>query len=178
MSLRLESRYSRTKNRYSKKRKKYQVVIAVVSHLFPFRTEKLSPLAPMVLHSNAGEQAAAFFYKLKPWRQRCLQGSLVFILSFFCIAFGILFALSRLLSVLSSELFCVYSVFFPYCIPNRLVLLLSFFRVTFGILLCLFCLSLELPWEPFCVCIVFALCLFCFCLFFVLFSNRISISSV
>ena len=32
-----------------------QVVIAVVSHLFPFRTEKLSPLAPMVLQCNAGE---------------------------------------------------------------------------------------------------------------------------
>ena len=26
-----------------------------VSHLFPFRTEKLSPLAPMVLQCNAGE---------------------------------------------------------------------------------------------------------------------------
>jgi hypothetical protein len=33
----------------------YQVVIAAGSHLFPFRTEKLSPPAPMVLHSNAGE---------------------------------------------------------------------------------------------------------------------------
>ena len=33
----------------------YQVVIAVGSHLFPFRTEKLSPPAPMVLQCNAGE---------------------------------------------------------------------------------------------------------------------------
>ena len=33
----------------------YQVVIAVGFHLFPFRTEKLSPLAPMVLQYNAGE---------------------------------------------------------------------------------------------------------------------------
>ena len=33
----------------------HQVVIAVGSHLFPFRTEKLSPLAPMVLQCNAGE---------------------------------------------------------------------------------------------------------------------------
>ena len=32
-----------------------QVVIAAGSHLFPFRTEKLSPLAPMVLQCNAGE---------------------------------------------------------------------------------------------------------------------------
>ena len=36
-------------------RKKYQVVIAAGSHLFPFRTEKLSPFAPMVLQCNAGE---------------------------------------------------------------------------------------------------------------------------
>ena len=36
-------------------RKIYQVVIAAGSHLFPFRTEKLSPLAPMVLQCNAGE---------------------------------------------------------------------------------------------------------------------------
>ena len=34
---------------------RHQVVIAVGSHLFPFRTEKLSPLAPMVLQCNAGE---------------------------------------------------------------------------------------------------------------------------
>jgi len=31
------------------------VVIAAGSHLFPFRTEKLSPFAPMVLQCNAGE---------------------------------------------------------------------------------------------------------------------------
>ena len=36
-------------------KKIHQVVIAVGAHLFPFRTEKLSPLAPMVLHCNAGE---------------------------------------------------------------------------------------------------------------------------
>ena len=33
----------------------YQVVIAAGFHLFPFRTEKLSPLAPMVLQCNVGE---------------------------------------------------------------------------------------------------------------------------
>ena len=32
-----------------------QVVIAAGFHLFPFRTEKLSPPAPMVLQCNAGE---------------------------------------------------------------------------------------------------------------------------
>ena len=35
--------------------KRIRVVIAAGFHLFPFRTEKLSPLAPMVLHRNAGE---------------------------------------------------------------------------------------------------------------------------
>ena len=35
--------------------KSNQVVIAAGSHLFPFRTEKLSPPAPMVLQCNAGE---------------------------------------------------------------------------------------------------------------------------
>ena len=34
---------------------RHQVVIASGSHLFPFRTEKLSPPAPMVLQCNAGE---------------------------------------------------------------------------------------------------------------------------
>ncbi len=33
----------------------YQVVIAAGFHLFPFRTEKLSLLAPMVLQCNVGE---------------------------------------------------------------------------------------------------------------------------
>ena len=33
----------------------FKVVIAAGSHLFPFRTEKLSPPAPMVLQCNAGE---------------------------------------------------------------------------------------------------------------------------
>ncbi len=32
-----------------------QVAIAVGFHLFPSRTEKLSPRAPMVLRRNAGE---------------------------------------------------------------------------------------------------------------------------
>ncbi len=32
------------------------VVIVAVSHLFPFRTEKLSPPTPMVLQRNVGEQ--------------------------------------------------------------------------------------------------------------------------
>ena len=39
------------------------VAIAPVSHLFPSRTEKLSPVAPMVLRCNAGEQEAAHFFQ-------------------------------------------------------------------------------------------------------------------
>ena len=34
---------------------KIKVVIAARSHLFPFRTEKLSSLTPMVLHLVVGE---------------------------------------------------------------------------------------------------------------------------
>ena len=37
------------------KRDKIMVVIATGIHLFPFRTEKLSPLAPMVLLYQVGE---------------------------------------------------------------------------------------------------------------------------
>ena len=33
----------------------FWVVIASGFHLFPFRTEKLSPFAPMVLQCNVGE---------------------------------------------------------------------------------------------------------------------------
>ena len=156
----------------------------MVSHLFPFRTEKLSPLAPMVLHSNAGEEAAAFFYKLKPWRQRCLQGSFVFILSFFCVIFGIPFALFclllcylrnpfcfilssfrivfgaflclfRLFPVLPSESFGVAPVFSLCYLRNPLVFILSFFRIAFGALLCLYCFCFVLILFLFIFCVVF-----------------------
>ena len=36
-------------------KKIFLVVIATVFHLFPSRTEKLSPSSPMVLQCNAGE---------------------------------------------------------------------------------------------------------------------------
>ena len=47
--------YASPASNASPTRKSYQVVIAAGSHLFPFRTEKLSPPAPMVLQCNAGE---------------------------------------------------------------------------------------------------------------------------
>ena len=48
------------------------VVIALVFHLFPFRTEKLSPPAPMVLRIAGEEVAAIFFQSLlqeNAWRR-------------------------------------------------------------------------------------------------------------
>ena len=49
------SHFSLLTSHFSFERSDIQVVIAAGSHLFPFRTEKLSPLAPMVLQCNAGE---------------------------------------------------------------------------------------------------------------------------
>ena len=43
-------------------------------HLFPFRTEQLSPVAPMVLPSPAGESVAANLFKLCPPRLRAAGG--------------------------------------------------------------------------------------------------------
>ena len=37
------------------------VVIALVFHLFPFRTEKLSPTAPMVLRKRESRSPPSFF---------------------------------------------------------------------------------------------------------------------
>ena len=39
---------------------KLKVTIAVVFHLLPFRTEKLSPPAPMVLHSRESRSSPIF----------------------------------------------------------------------------------------------------------------------
>ena len=45
-------------------KKRYQVLIVVGSHLFPFRTEKLSPLTPMVLRK--WESRSPPFFKRVP----------------------------------------------------------------------------------------------------------------
>src|SRR5690606_8010471 len=42
---------------------------SVGAHLFPFRTEKLSPIAQMVLRHSVGEYVAAFFSKACLFRQ-------------------------------------------------------------------------------------------------------------
>ena len=52
-----------------------QAVIAAGSHLFPSRTEKLSPLAPMVLHTR-GRVGSRHFYE-KPRAQQCVRGFLI-----------------------------------------------------------------------------------------------------
>ena len=43
-----------------------QVVIVSGFHLFPFRTEKLSPSAPMVLHTRGRVGSRRFFRKRSP----------------------------------------------------------------------------------------------------------------
>ena len=45
-----------------------QVVIVAGFHLFPFRTEKLSPPAPMVLHTR-GRVGSRRLYERKPFRR-------------------------------------------------------------------------------------------------------------
>ena len=93
----------------------------------------------------------------------CFRNPFCFIPSSFRVVFGAFLCLFRLFPVLPSESFGVAPVFSPCYLRNTLVFILPFFRIAL---------------EPFCVCIVFALCLFYFCLFFVLFSNRICVSSV
>ena len=53
----------------------FKAVIAAGSHLFPSRTEKLSPLAPMVLHTR-GRVGSRHFYE-KPRAQQCVRGLFV-----------------------------------------------------------------------------------------------------
>ena len=48
-----------------------QAVIAAGSHLFPSRTEKLSPLAPMVLHTR-GRVGSRHFKKENPQQSNLL----------------------------------------------------------------------------------------------------------
>ena len=54
-----------------------QVVIVAGFHLFPFRTEKLSPPAPMVLHTR-GRVGSRRFFRKKPF-ERNLGGFSAFI---------------------------------------------------------------------------------------------------
>ena len=49
--------------------KDFQVVIVAGFHLFPFRTEKLSPPAPMVLHTR-GRVGSRRFFSRKPLHRK------------------------------------------------------------------------------------------------------------
>ena len=55
----------------------FQVAIAAGFHLFPFRTEKLSPLAPMVLHTRGRVGSRRFFFhtlEIPPERHTVPEG--------------------------------------------------------------------------------------------------------
>ena len=58
-----------------------QVTIALRFHLFPFRTEKLSSVTPMVLRNSGRVGSRRFFRERSPCIGRC-RGFLVFGLSF------------------------------------------------------------------------------------------------
>ena len=57
-----------------------QAVIAAGSHLFPSRTEKLSPLAPMVLHTR-GRVGSRHFFRRSPSMSNWMLGDFAFIAS-------------------------------------------------------------------------------------------------
>ena len=84
-----------------------QVTIALRFHLFPFRTEKLSSVTPMVLRNSGRVGSRRFFRERSPCIGRC-RGFLV--LGLFCLPCLIL-ALFCLLcfSFLFFSLFCLLS---------------------------------------------------------------------
>ena len=84
-----------------------QVTIALRFHLFPFRTEKLSSVTPIVLRNSGRVGSRRFFRERSPCIGRC-RGFLVFglfclpclILALFCLLF---------FSFLFFSLFCLLS---------------------------------------------------------------------
>ena len=88
-----------------------QVVIVSGFHLFPFRTEKLSPSAPMVLHTR-GRVGSRRFSRRRDLA-RMLAGSLCFCLSSLgqgCLQGGLVLGLSSQAS---------FSSFSRYSSPSR-----------------------------------------------------------
>ena len=75
-----------------------QVTTAPGFHLFPFRTEKLSPVTPMVLR-NSGRVGSRRFLERSPCIGRC-RGFLVF---------GLSFRTEKLSSFVCLALFCLLS---------------------------------------------------------------------
>ena len=79
-----------------------QVTIALRFHLFPFRTEKLSSVTPMVLRNSGRVGSRRFFRERSPCIGRC-RGFLV--LGLFCLPCLIL----ALFCLLCFSLFCLLS---------------------------------------------------------------------
>ena len=76
-----------------------QVTIALRFHLFPFRTEKLSSVTPMVLRNSGRVGSRRFFRERSPYIGRC-RGFLVF---------GLSFRTEKLSSFVCLALFCLLS---------------------------------------------------------------------
>ena len=74
-----------------------QVTIALRFHLFPFRTEKLSSVTPMVLRNSGRVGSRRFFRERSPCIGRC-RGFLVF---------GLSFRTEKLSSFVCLALFCL-----------------------------------------------------------------------
>ena len=96
-----------------------QVVIVSGFHLFPFRTEKLSPSAPMVLHTRGRVGSRRFSRRRDPVRnsrvslflfiffgQGCLQGLFAFV---YILLAGMLAGGASLTSLSSLSSFSRYS---------------------------------------------------------------------
>ena len=117
------------------------VVIAARIHLFPFRTEKLSSLAPMVLHCVVGEQVAATFQRRTPLSRFSffiaispssspsvlypIQSNF-FVLLFLCFLFLLLFSLF----MISSFFYCFFFLLrysSPFIVFPLFLYLFSFF---------------------------------------------------
>ena len=105
-----------------------QVTIALRFHLFPFRTEKLSSVTPMVLRNSGRVGSRRFFRERSPCIGRC-RGFLVLGLSFrteklssfvclalFCLLFFSLFCLfSWGQQIFSGDYFYTCEVFLFLC---------------------------------------------------------------
>ena len=74
----LKSKRQRQQKTKEQSQYEIQAVLAPGFHLFPFRTEQLSPVAPMVLGESPGEQVAAVF-KESPLEIITLAGIFTFI---------------------------------------------------------------------------------------------------
>ena len=84
-----------------------QVTIALRFHLFPFRTEKLSSVTPMVLRNSGRVGSRRFFRERSPCIGRC-RGFLVFGLSFRTEKLSSFVCLA-LFCLLFFSLFCLFS---------------------------------------------------------------------